>query len=242
MSRAAQVARQFVQYHQRVLATDPIAYWVQDEKSGAVAYDLVSGRVAGAQNGAYTGVTLGQDGIGDGRTSPYYGGANDYTNIHSATLAGAFNSSTGTALIWFRIGAAGVWTDGNQRNALTLVVDGANGIQIFKDGNANLMACRYRAGGVTKNVVIPSGGTLDWIHIGLTWNKPADEMRPYYNGTQFGATQNGLGVWAGNLAAAFTNIGCYQTIPNFVTNGYIAHVAVWGRVLAAEIADLAVVE
>ena len=49
-------------YSEKVLALSPIAYWPLWEAAGAVAEDI-SGN---GFDGAYTGVTLGQTGIGDG--------------------------------------------------------------------------------------------------------------------------------------------------------------------------------
>ena len=42
-------------------------------------------------DGAYTGVTLGQDGIGDGNTCPLFDGANDFLDFYSAGFSSAFN-------------------------------------------------------------------------------------------------------------------------------------------------------
>ena len=105
-------ARWTPQYYQKVLSYDPIAYWMMDEKQGAVSYDMVTARNTGARNGAYTGVTLGQPGIGDGNTSPLFDGANDFTNIYSASFNAAFNGAEGTLGIWMRVFNVAVWTDG----------------------------------------------------------------------------------------------------------------------------------
>ncbi len=51
------------QYFRKVLSHRPIAYWPLWEASGSVAFDLAGN----ALHGAYTGVTLGQVGVGDGR-------------------------------------------------------------------------------------------------------------------------------------------------------------------------------
>lgn len=231
-----------VQYHQRVLAMDPFAYWMLDEKSGAVAYDLVSGRVAGAQNGAHTGVTLGADGIGDGRACPLYDGANDVTNIYSVTFRGAFDGTEGTAAIWARVSAAGVWTDGSYDWAVRLFVDVNNGVDLYKTNVNNLFQASYKAGGTTKARNITCNETT-WLHFVITWSASADKVIAYKNGVQEGATLTGLGVWAGNLIATATCLGASSTGPGSPWNGYLAHGAVWDRALSAdEVADLAVIE
>ena len=56
-------------YYKKVLATEPanlLAYWPLNEGSGSVADNLEG---TAARDGAYTGVTLGQAGIGDGWTA-----------------------------------------------------------------------------------------------------------------------------------------------------------------------------
>jgi hypothetical protein len=235
-----------VQYCQRVLATDPIAYWMLDEKAGAVAYDLVSGRIAGAQNGAHAGVVLGQDGIGDGRTCPLYDGANDYTNIYSATLNGVFDGDEGSLLLWARVSGAGIWTDATQRKAAILLADANNFVRMQRHTGNNLLEFSQVAGGTVKTASLSTGGSLGWMCLGLTWSLSTGatgEVRLYYNGVQSGATLTGLGTWAGNLSNTGTVIGALNLTPNEVWSGYLAHGAVWDRAIsAAEVADLAVVE
>jgi len=52
-------------YGALVQSLGPIAYWPMDEQSGTVAVD----QSGNGRNGAYTAVTLGQPGMGDGRTA-----------------------------------------------------------------------------------------------------------------------------------------------------------------------------
>jgi hypothetical protein len=234
-------ARWTVQYYQRVLASDPIAYWLLDEKGGTVAYDAVTMRAVGAQNGVHTAVTLGQPGIGDGRTSPLYDGVNGYTDVVSAALAAAFDGSEGTAMCWARVANAGVWTDGASRTALTVFVDADNLLLLQRNGVNNQLFWYYEANTVIDSVVLGGLTTTDWMHLALTWSASADEVRAYYNGAQTGATQVGLGAWAG--VPSRTIAGASTVAPVAPWSGYLDHVALWDRPLTpAEIADLAVVE
>ena len=227
-----------VQYMQRVLATDPIAYWIQDEKSGTVAYDWVTARSNGAQNGAYTGVTLGQPGIGDGRTSPFYDALNDYTNCLTPAFIAAFNGSELTLSCWTRMFNVGVWTDGIRRFAVHLLVDGNNRVYLFKDIVNNVLEWNYTSGSVANTRQRAAVATTDWFHMGLTVSKTTNEVRAYYQGVQEGATMGGLGVWAGALIRAI--IGADIATPLRVWHGWEAHVAVWNRALPpAAMADLA---
>lgn len=231
-----------VQYMQRVLATDPIAYWMQDEKQGGISYDMVTARSDGARNGAYTGVTLGQPGIGDGRTAPLFDGANDFDAIYTASMAAAFNVSEGSILCWVRVSGAGVWTDGAPRVARSHWADVTNLIQMQKNAAANVISFFYLAGGVNKNVTVAET-SVNWMAWMMTWSVAADELRAYVDGVQVGTTQNGLGVWAGALNPAFNNIGARDNaIPDQVWDGWLGHGGLWNRPLSpAEIAELAVV-
>ena len=229
------------QYYQKMLALNPIAYWVEDEKSGTVAYDLVSGRVAGAQNGTHSGVTLWQNGIGDGRRAAGYNGQSSYTNIYSAALAAAFSGASGTAMIWMRVSGVGVWTDGAVGGMFVLQVDGNNYVRLRKSNANNQIQFWYKAGGTFESVVA-AYSALTWTHIAVTWSKAAEEMRAYLNGVQTGVTQVALGVWAGALSVSTTVLGASNNTPAEPFPGYLAHAAVFNRALSpAEIETLSVV-
>ena len=245
MYDAVQVQWRFIQYHERILALDPIAYWLLNERSGTIAYDWVSGRSVGAQNGTYardTSVMGTGPGIGDGSIAPLYNGAADYTNIYSASLSAAFNCDEGTLLAWGRV-AAGTWTDGTRRDAVTLLTDGNNYIIVRKAAANNTLEWLYVAGGVVEYVGLGGLSSTSFFSFGLSWSASADEVRAYYNGAQTGATQTVLGVWAGALSANDTVVGATNQVPANPWSGYLAHCAIWDRALSPdEIADLAVVE
>ena len=241
-------SRWTVQYMQRVLATDPIGYWMQDEKQGAVSYDMVTARSNGARNGTYTGVTLGQPGIGDGRTSPLFDGATDYMNGFSASLAASINMSEISIMLWLKMFNVGVWTDGARRDAFGIFINGANYIYLSNILN-NRLEWKYTAGGIQSVVQVIVAET-DWMALFMTASLSAGgtgEMMAYrfVNGIggQVGATQVGLGVWAGALPANNPVIGAFSIVPANPTYGYIAHGAIWDRpIMPATAAGLAVVE
>ncbi len=217
---------------QRVLATDPIAHWMQDEKQGGVSYDMVTARSNGARNGAYTGVDLGQPGIGDGRTAPFFDGANDFNNIQTASLAPAFNGREGSVLAWIRP-AAGAFADGVTRYIIRLRVDANNDIDMRKIAAANTFNTRYLANGVnnTQNHAI-----TDALHsVGMTWSLSAGvngEVRSYIDGIQSGATLVALGAWTANPLTSAT-IGAAGLAPGLVWHGEIPHVPIWDRPLSS---------
>lgn len=214
-----------------------IAYWPLAELSGSTALDA-SGN---ARNGAYVGVDLGQTGIGDGRTSPLFDGANDCVNVYSASLAGAFNGTEGTLMAWGRVNAASVWTDGTARRIIRLgSATAGNRVEFYRTATNNQFEVDYVAGGTAKGAVITMSPTA-WFHVAVTWSKSGDAVKVYLNGTQQGATGTGLGVWAGALSTTQTVIGANTTTPTSVWNGTIAHVAVCNVALSAPtIAQVAV--
>lgn len=224
-------------YRQRVLSVAPdarIAYWPMGEPSGAVAFDT------GVRfNGAYTAVALGQPGIGDGGACPSFDGAASFANIYSAGLSAVFGSAEGSALLWMKVSGVGVWTDGTTRRMLCLQVDGNNRVRFDRVTTNNRIDLAYSAGAVTKTVSITGLSTTDWLCLALTWSKSADQMKAYMNGVQQGATQTGLGVWAGVLASTATVLGAANTTPANVWSGTLAHAALWARALSdAEVAEL----
>jgi len=221
-------------YYKKVLSYAPIAYWPLWEPAGAVANCLVNP----AQNGTHVGVTLGQPGIGDGKTCPYFDGANDNTNIYTPTFAGIFNGAEGSLLAWARVAGAGVWTNGVVCRVVTLRADADNRVIVYKNSDSNKLTWFYEANDVSEQIDKDSVSSLDWMCMGFSWSASAGvdgEVKAYYfvsgAGGQQGATQTALGVWAGVLDITSTNIGARLTTPSNVWNGYLAHVAVWTRAL-----------
>jgi hypothetical protein len=224
------------QYYQKVLSYGPIAYWPLWEDAGVTAECLVN---SPAQDGTYTGVTLGQPGIGDGNTCPLFDGVNDFVDIFSVPFRDAFNSGEGTLATWVRITNAAVWTDGTLDFWVDLRVDSNNEVRLIKVAN-NTVQWWYRAGAVVSSRTRGGESTTDWMHLALTWSVTSDEVRAYFGGVQEGATINGLGVWAGIFGT--TLIGAQTAAPLLPANGLIAHPAVWDTPLSQpQIADLATV-
>jgi len=215
-----------------------LAYWPQWEPRGTLINDLSgNGRI-----GTYTGVTLGQPGIGDGYTSPLYDGANDVGNCYSASLATAFSALTGTLHIWARVYNAAVWVDHTARLVAYFGADVSDNRVMILTNVSDQLVWTYTANGVT-NSVTDSGNsisTTDWMALGLTWDKGADAVMGYYAGAQFDSTQSGLDVWAGALASTLCTLGSKGATPALVWNGYLAHAALWDAVLTpADMAALA---
>jgi len=209
------------------------------EDSGTVAVDY-SGR---GLNGAYTGVTFGQTGIGDGLACPLFDGAGDFNNVYSAAMNTAFNGQLFSFLLWASVASAVVWGDGTADSFIRFEVDASNITYIRKNTVSNGLRFHYLAGGTTVAVLDTSlNGSLDFFHAAMTVSLAADEMKAYLNGSQIGTTQTGLGIWSGNLDTNRACIGATSITPVEVTNGRLAHVAIVNRVAtSAEIGSLAMI-
>jgi hypothetical protein len=215
-------------YSSKVLGTaraNLLAYWPLGEATGSVAEDI-SGN---SFDGSYTGVTLGQTGIGDGNTCPLFDGANDFVDIYSTGFRDAFNAAEGSAMIWGKVFNAGVWTDSTDRRALELQADPSNRIEVYKSTSNDKVAFRYEAAG-TDEVQSFAFGDVDWFHVAVTWSVLADEVIYYKDGSNL-VTRTGLGTWAGALSSVLTVIGASRNNANDPWYGYLAHCAVWSTPL-----------
>jgi hypothetical protein len=229
------------QYFRKVLSIDPqnlVGYWPMWEASGSVAYDLSPQ----GNNGAYTGVTLKQPGIGDGRSCPYFDGENGYNRISSAGYTADVNFLEGTISIWCRVYEAGTWDDSTVRVLFHSGADvHSNFIRIHKAAGADKLAFFYEAGGTQELIEKTSVSPTDWFHLALTWSKANDEVKAYYDGSQEGSTQTGLGTWVGAPSGDKNVIGAQKTAPTNVWHGYLDHPVIWSTPLpAVKIARLAV--
>jgi len=235
-------------YTDRVNSYSPIAYWPLNEASGGTAEDISGNNF----DGSYTGVDLGQTGIGDGNTAPYFDGSNDFLNVWSTGFRDRFALtnhnggdpvSEGTMMIWVKVFNVGVWTDDVNRKLFYFRVDADNQFWIYKATDDNRITWKYEAGDVQLTDNHNGLSDTGFLHYGITWSKTADEVKLYYEGSQEGVTKTGLGVWAGNLADNSAIIGAANPSPSGLWHGYLAHAAVWDTPLTPDqIADLAVVE
>lgn len=223
-------------YTNKVVALGPIAYWPLADASGSTATD----ESGNGRNGAYSNVTLGAAGIGDGRTAASFNGSTGTVNIHSASFAGAFDGQECTVALWFKVDAAGVWTDASVRKLLHLFSDGSNRVILQKTNVNNQVNITYIAGGTNDTIPFVTAGQTGWLHLAATISKTSDELKLYFNGAQQGSTAGSLGTYAGALTAANQRISGTNATPTEPWSGSIAHVAIFDRPLSdAEVASLA---
>ncbi len=218
-------------YSQKVLTIQPadlIGYWQMAEPSGGVAVDSSSQ----GNDGAYSGVTLGQPGIGDGKTSALFNGSTSENNIYSAGLNGDFNGAEGTVMLWLKVSGVGVWMDGIIRDLLHVGVNTNEDYILFrKHGNNNRIDFTREGNNVTDSRVKTSVTTVDWFHMAMIWSEAADEVIAYYNGVREGAINIGLGAYSGALGSDDAKIGDSIIIGAEPWDGFIAHVAIFSAAL-----------
>lgn len=234
-------SRVAVSYSEKVLnlaTANLLGYWRLQEAAGSNA-DNFEGTAA--RDGTYTGVTLGQDGIGDGLTCPLFDGANDFVDVFSASLNTAFVGAEGTLSAWARVSGVGVWTDGSHRHLITIARNTTTDrIHLKKISVDNRLEWLREGANTIDSVTRTDESTTDWFHMAITWSEAADEVRAYFDGAQEGVTQTGLGTASDILQAANCNIGAQTDTPNRSWDGRLAHVALWDTPLtAAQILDIA---
>ncbi len=236
-SRLLLLLRRRRNYAAKVKALNPIAYWELADASGATTAADSSGN---SRTGAAAGVTFGVSGIGDGKTAASFDGSTSTINIHTASFAGAFNGQEGTASLWFKVSAAGIWTDATIRKLFHIFSDSSNRVILQRTNVNNQLNITYIAGGTNDTITYTSSGPTDWVHLAATWSKTADELKLYVNGAQQGSTAATLGTYTGALTAANQRISGTNATPTEPWSGSIAHVAVWSTPLSAtQIASLA---
>ena len=222
-------------YLRRILTPNPgvgydpsslILYHPMNESAGGVAID----HSPEGNDGAYTGVTLGAPGIGDGLVCPFFDGTGDRNNIYSVPFRNDFDGDNGSLLIWMRAFNVGVWTDGQTR--LLAILNTGAGVYIYirkHNTNNNLQWRRLSGAGP----IVTRGGmvTTDWFCAGITWTGGAT-FQPYFNGVPEGAPQ-ATGAWVGVLGAGTTLIGASTIAGAEPMHGWEAHGAVYNAPLPA---------
>lgn len=220
-------------YIDRVLATNPIAYWPLDEKSGTVARC----RVNPAQNALYprdvSAMTI-AEGIGDGNTAPHFNGTSDKVNLLTSALQSAWNGAECTIMGWAKVHST--WDTSDWRDLFYCNADGDNWYRILKLGANNLYFW-------TEQNNVPKGEgiattTVEWFQWAITSSVSGDFQRYYKNGVEDAELDTGLGTWAGTLAEAW--IGA--TVSANFWYGWECHVAIWDSAqtgsIIAELAEV----
>lgn len=208
----------------RTAPADLLAIWTHND----TAATLVDSSPAARNATLFGSYVQQQRGMGDGGHSIKYtgGGANTY-----GAIGGVFNGAAGTIDAVVQLPLA-MWTDGTTRYLFDFWgATGGNIVRGYRPTGNNLLNFEYRAGSVVKSISynVPRA---DQFRVTITWDAAVDEFKLFIDGVQFGATQTGLGVWAGALSSTETCIGARNTAgADPFTGGWIQNAAVWSIAL-----------
>lgn len=212
-------------YASKMLAYSPTALWPINEATETTINCLVDG----AQNGIYTGISLGADGIGDGSTSGTWDGVNDYGDLFSTAFRDVFDGDTGGIAFWYYPGS-GVWTDGVDRYFFRFYGGAGDEFSVTKHVTANQI--RYRAlrnsTFVSYAYTVPVDDRSDWLHISMMWN--TTQVFCYCNRILV-ETLDLAQSWGGTLDVNYTLLGAVSKVPASVTNGRMGWFGVFDETL-----------
>jgi hypothetical protein len=207
-----------------------LAQFQMQEIDGTALLAKVNGAYDPAYNGTASNTTPGTIATGNlGLAHTFAIASNSYGDIYSAALAAFFDGSQGTLGAFCKINNAAIWSDGNL-NIIVRIGSAAEFAALYLPANVDSLLLVYRAGGIGKSVTTNIlGGTTDWFNVAITWDKAADEVRPYINGTQVGPTLTGLGVYGGGLTATQTTVGADSITPTLEIDADINYVYLANR-------------
>lgn len=210
-------------YIQKVLSYGPSAYYPLNEESGTIAHCQVNA----SQNGTYSASDIaGQSTFLHGEAAPTFVRADgDCVVLPHAALT--VDGALGALMVWFRVSAAGIWTDGNFNWLFRLATATAgNYVDTLISSSASRHDNNYRAGAVLKPLNYSGQSAVTYLQTILTWNTDLDEYQVYREGVPNGSGPlSSLGAWAGtpNLAV----IGAQDAIGSNSMDGNICQVAWW---------------
>ena len=204
-----------------------VGLWVVSEILGTSIADAGPNGLTGTLSG--TGVALANAAGPKGKLAPLF--SNGYVNLYSAALNSAFNTAEGTLLIFSKLSAADVWTDGSNDCLFHIGVNGTtNYIRLLKGSGSNTLQGTYMAGSTEKTRIISSVTTTAWFVLAFTWSVSGNAAILYLNAVKQGATLTGLGTWSGALVNNYNNIGCQvATTPVLPANGWLQYALIMNR-------------
>ncbi len=201
--------------------SDPIAEWNFDDGAGSTAYDK--------SGNSYDGILVNSPSWSPGKFGKaleFDSALNTSVNIYSANFANAFDTSEGTAELWFKANSS-IWTDGVNHRLLYIAADTDNRVTLHKSTLDNQLQFYYIAGGTNSGVSTSSSSYTDWTHAVITWSKSSDAVRAYINGKQEGSTVSSLGTWTGSIDETLANIGSQLSTGSSEWDGGIDQVRIY---------------
>ena len=120
---------------------------------------------------------------------------------------------------------------------MRLYVGGDSSFHIQRTAANNTIRFFYKAGGITVEQITGGITSVNFVPYAMTWDISAGatgEVRYYIDGVASGATDTGLGTWAGNLNPGATCVGASTTGPTDIWSGNVAPVSVWSAALSPD--------
>lgn len=176
--------------------------------------------------------------VGLNGSAGYGDGSKSYTQLPAAAMdtAGFDGAECGIA-IRGQVNSADFWTDGLTRFLMTIGVDASNQQNIRSTAGDNNLTVRTIQGGTTKAITITTS-TTSQFGVGMTVSESAGgsgEMKVFFNGTQSGSTQTGLGTFAGTIVNSGSVIGAINNTPSNVWSGlYLEAIVTLNSVVPTE--------
>jgi hypothetical protein len=171
-----------------------------------------------AENGSNSGATLGASQAANGDRCPSFPGTTtEFINI-SNNVNADMSKIYGTIMAHVKVSAVGDWTDGQNRYAVAF--DAGTEIVLAKDNGNNTL--RFQIG----SDKVEDGGHSEtgWLTLTGTLDDVANVIEFFVNGVSVGTdTCPVLGVYNNVWIGKWTGGGW---------KGYIAHVAIWKKVLS----------
>src|SRR5690606_23459251 len=96
------------------------------------------------------------------------------------------------------------------RYLLSLRVDNDNLLNIRRTTTNGALMGIMTNNGEDTYYTHTGNSSADWFQVVISWDKSSDEFKMYFNGTQVGTTQTGLGDWIGNFSSTNAVIGAYS--------------------------------
>ena len=154
-----------------------------------------------------------------------FDGVNDYINMNTA--AGSIDTDKGTFSAWIKFNG----TSSSNDNFIKASVDSNNQIYMAYITSTGKFRFTYKAGGTGKNVEVTTDAvtTQNWIHIAMTWDASADELKGYVNGSQVASTLESLGTFSGTIDAVTAGKNSLADNTYFV--GYIDEISAFDEVV-----------
>lgn len=171
-------------YHDASLDESPQSFWPLSETSGTTAASAVLAN-EGADNAAYSNVTLGQPGplVGSTETAPAFNGTSSLVTLPNLHLDGTYNESVS---LWFKTSTAGGTLLSAQDSPVVASTTNAGNIApvLYVGTDGKLYGAFWQGPTITmdtSSAVVDDG---QWHHVVLTGSPSAQTM--YVDGVQVG--------------------------------------------------------